>query len=104
MTTLNEQTAKAKERLEQIKRKQRLQKHHEERVNSAKVKKRNGIIGELFSISLPDMSDCFTPMYSKSDNEVEFAPLNRFFTALAKHPYFISKLMVDVGWDEPPLR
>jgi predicted Zn-dependent protease len=104
MKSTDERIAKAKARVKQLEQQKSLQEQQERKALAKREKRRNAILGEIYSSVFPKDVARFQPRRSKAENETEFAPLKKFLTALAEDTGYVALLKANTGWDESPSR
>ena len=91
MNNFNEQIIAAKERAEQLKRQQGLQDNREKTIKRKTDSARQKIIGKTVSKYFPEVMD-FKPRRTVKENDIEFAPLADFLSALAADKEYVALL------------
>ena len=83
LATLDERIAKQAETLEQLKRQKRAQEAREKKKQQMIDRRRNNIIGGIVSKHFPVVMK-YEPKHNNTDNNIEFAPLDKFCGRLAE--------------------
>ena len=91
MSTINERIAKEREKLKQLNRKKRAQEAREKKKRDAINEERRSIVGRCFEEYFPSVLQLH-PYRTEAEKKIEFAPLVKFFSALASDEKVIYQL------------
>jgi hypothetical protein len=91
MSTIDERIAKKMEAVEQLKRQRKARESREKKKQEAIDKDRQRLIGKIFSEFFPCVLR-LRPSRVSADNQIEFAPLTDFLSALAADKELAARL------------
>ena len=101
MSTFDERIAREREKLEHLKRQQRAHDTREKKRHEAISRDRQRIIGELVSKYFPEVLR-FQPHRSNAENQIEFAPIEKFLITLTADTEYVSWLKERIEKQELP--